>query len=222
MQSNFLELDNPSFDLSSLAVHKRKPIQSVSHLSTSLREVLVIQPPLAPNERLPRSLLIDAHVPSLSWPPILGYSFKAGIGFYLHPRHAPMYELAFDELHSSHYSTTHGTAKTQRLGCSGPLCRRIRNVQRYQSARLRDARATPNSHYSHFRTMKTRYQGLLRNQPIYGAVEPLLEAMTIWAHEIRPPDDANHLSSIYLKLSTTQEVRHDYLNKLYSDAVRIS
>lgn len=68
--------------------------------------------------------------------------------------------------------------------------------------------------------MQDRYRGLVRSQPIYASVEPLLEALTFWAHEITPPADPNHLSSTYIRLSHPS-ARHSYLHSVYEDAVTV-
>lgn len=66
--------------------------------------------------------------------------------------------------------------------------------------------------------MKERYSGLQRNQPIYAAVEPLLEIMTFWAHELKSPDNPNQLSDVYLRLFNNQ-IRHKYMLSVYAPAV---
>lgn len=220
MRSEFLELDNPAFDLAALTARSQPTQirQPTSLFALTLREVLVIQPPLAPNERLPRSFLILEDLPALTIRPLPNYSYKSGLGFYVHPRHEQMYELAFNELYDPTYITTHGTMKTLRLGCNGPLCRRIRNITRFQAARLREARESSRKTYSHIELMRERYSGLQRNQPIYAAVEPLLEIMTFWAHEVRSPENPNQLSDVYLRLFNNQ-LRHKYMLSVYAPAV---
>jgi hypothetical protein len=223
LQSDFLELANPTFDLRTLTAQRRRDTHAnspISLMALPMREVLVVQPPLAPNERLPRSFLITFPDPALSTERLPNYFYAQGLDLNVHPQHRAMYELAYDELYDSNYSTTHGTNTTVRKGCTGPLCRRTRNISRYAAARLRDARQTRIS-YTHSQMMIDRYTSLKRCQPTYGAVEPLLEALTIWAHEIRTPAQPNHLSEIYLRLAINQDVRHAWLRRLYPDAAQI-
>lgn len=183
----------------------------------------MLQPPLAPNERLPKSFILPDEVPALSVKPIDGYLYKNALQLYTHSAHEKMYELAFTELYDSNFTTTHGTSSTLRLGCTGPLCRRIRNVQRFQAARLRAlqlARQASHVPYSHWNTMTERYKGLQRNQPIYAAVEPLMEALTCWSHELRKPANPNQISLVYLRLSSN-ELRRQYLSRVYPHAINI-
>ena len=228
MQSDFLTLDNPHFDLDSLKRRRQsaQPTQTPTNLlSIPLRDALVIQPPLAPNERLPRSFIIPDDEPALSKNHLPSYHYAAGLELYIHPRHIPMYQLALSELYDTTYRTTHGTATTQRLGCNGPLCRRVRNLSRFQAARLRKARTgkADQARYTHLQSLKDRYDGLKRSQPIYAAVEPLLEAMTAWSHLIRPPESPNQLSTVYIRLTMpyNRDVLHRHLKLTYGDTVSI-
>jgi hypothetical protein len=221
LQSEFLELANPTFDLQTLTAQRRRDTHAhtlISLMALPMREVLVIQPPLAPNERLPRSVLLDYRDAALSTVQLPDYFYVNGIALYVHPRHRAVYDLVFDELYDSRYSTTHGTNTTQRLGCAGPLCRRTRNISRYAASRLRATRADRKP-YTHQQMMTDRYVSLQRCQPTYAAVEPLLEALTLWAHEIRKPVSPNQLSEIYLRLSVNQGVKHNWLLRLYPEAV---
>lgn len=226
MQSEFLALDNPAFDLKALTRRKtpQQPTRTPANLlALPLREALVIQPPLGPNERLPRSFIIPEDEPALSVKRIETYHYTAGLDLWIHPKHVPMYQLAFDELYDRNYHTTHGTTTTQRLGCNGPLCRRVRNLTRFQSAQLRAARTTK-TRITHLQTLQDRYRNLKRSQPIYAAVEPLLEAMTACSHLIRPPENPNQLSTVYIRLTEpyNRDVLHHHLHRTYGDAVRLT
>lgn len=225
LQSDFLTLDNTEFDLGALKARRNaSPTNntSVSLLALSLREALVVQPPLAPNERLPKTFLLPENQPALSVNPIETYIYKNDIELYIHPRHEKMYELCYSELHDSDFVTTHGTSCTLRLGCQGPICRRIRNVQRYQAARLRALQLTPRTSYppySHWTTMTERYKGLKRKQPVYAAVEPLLETLTCLSHQQRRPVMPNQISTVYLRLFSN-EIRNAYLSQVYTTAIK--
>jgi hypothetical protein len=224
LQSEFLELANPTFDLRTLTAQRRRdthahtPISLVSLMALHMREVLVIQPPLAPNERLPRRFLINHPDPALSAKRLPNYFYANEINLFVHPAHRAMYDLITEELADKNYSTTHGTNTTVRYGCAGPLCRRIRNVSRYAASRLREAR-TDQTPYTHQQMMADRYASLQRCQPIYAAVEPLLEAFTLYTHATKPPESPNQLSEIYLRLTIDQAVRHHWLLRMYPDAV---
>lgn len=220
MQSNFLELDNPAFDLG--ALKRQIPHNTPTLLTATLRESLVIQPPMAPNERLPRSFIILDDHPALSSHPLPNYSYKADIALNIHPKHELMYEMVQTELTDTLFRTTHGTTQTLRQGCNGPLCRRIRNINRYQTARLREARTNSRRPCSYFELMADRFDSLRRRQPIYAAVEPLLEAMTIWAHQSRPPKDPTETSKRYLNLGINRDITRMFLKKLYGDMIEMS
>lgn len=230
--SPFLATENPEFDLTQLTQIRpkrktRDKSQNTGLVLIPLRELLVNQPPLAPNEKLPASIALLNGEPSLSEVPIVvsesvetadtvPYFYLSSIRLYCHPDHRSVYELVFDELVNNNFNTTHGTSLTLRRGCNGLLCRRHRAIQRFEAARLRAAKQLKLPYNLH--TPQERVQRLIATAPQYASVEPLLLAMTWWAHSITPPSQPSNESKLLMQMSTPRALR-SYLKTHFPNAI---
>lgn len=208
---------NPNFDLKTL-MEPPKPKTPATFPHIPLREMLVIQPPLGPGERLPVSLALREGEISASSQPLPHYIKVQQIGLYVPVRHIQILELVLAEMADRTFSTTHGTTNTFRTGCEGPLCRRAIREMRAETIELRRLRTGYRARTGIKR--KDRYTQLKTSVPQYAAVEPLLFSFSVISHLINRPAKPSKEGALFLSLDTHAKL-HAHLREAYAPDVNI-
>lgn len=206
VNTGFLDLANPNTSLSSLFRPRKANREG---LLFDFRAALVIQPPLAKNERLPNFLALSPHEPAVSFSLTQNYDHLPLLNLYIPARHRLIAELAEAELANPLFSLAHGTLDTIRQGCTGPVCRRLARENRAEAAQLRKARAKKTT------PAQTKQHRLRNAAPQYAAVEPLLTAYTILSHYLRPAPNPSKLSKTFKQCNLK-----NYLLSEFPDIVR--
>jgi hypothetical protein len=210
--AGFLTPASPTFDLKTISP-RRKRQTSASPLLFTLREILLEQPPLAPNERLPKHLALRRHELALSTQPLDSYTYIEQIDLYIPDRHTIVSVPAIQEL-TTQYPTPHGTTDTHKQGCRLPICRRANREERALTTDLRRKRL---AYADGFRNQQDRR---LKSAPAYEAVDPLLLALTVISHQItKPTNQLTRQQKLYLKINTLPKL-HDLLHQLYPQLIK--
>lgn len=215
---NFTSLANPQFDLTEVGTRKPRVQHTPTTLSAiPLREMLVIQPPLAKAERIPRTLALNPGELALVNSARKGYIGVKKVGLFIPTKHLPMMDLLAAELSDPDFTLTHGTSLAHRAGCTGPLCRRAR---REAAAETRELRLVRVGLRAQLPSRSARYQQLKVSVPQYAAIEPLLFSFCTYSHQVNRPANPTPESTIYLALDTPFKL-HDYLQLTYQPDVEI-
>lgn len=168
-------------------------------LPFTFREMLVTPVPLGKNERLPARYALEPNESAMKVSPHTGYMYSKTLDLYILTRHVTLEILCLQELNDLNFEkSTHGTQYTFSQGCSGPLCRRARRLDRAEADLLRKTRLIYEQTNTVYQPSKSRYQQLKISVPPYAAVEPLLTAYTVLAYGRRPPTQPTKSESLYL------------------------
>lgn len=241
--SDFLELENPNFDLRELArsaVNKTENKKPPRDLLFDFRDSLVVQPPLGKNEHFPASLALFPGEVALSSTPLEHYSLVEELDLYAPNRHFMVVDLIRQEFITGkvlELKNAHGTIESYRAGCNGPLCRRAnrehhavmneirRKVRQYKLAKARSAMVNGSASATiapprpEAIKLDTPVQRLRRSRPQYVAVDPLQLCFTILSLLENPPKNPTKEQKLLLTLSTP-ELRYAYLTVQYPDMVK--
>jgi hypothetical protein len=181
------------------------------------RTILVEQPRLSTNERLPSSLALNPDEIALSRQEFRDSLWAPDLDLYINSKHGLMVELLVEELDDTSFTFTHGTSDTYRRGCRGPMCRRALRVERSIGEAVHRAYK---GQYGHCQTVDDwRRRVRQTGSPQYTSVDPLTVAYTVLSHRDLEPSNPSKDSKDFLTL-TTNELLYRYLRQEYPNLVR--